>query len=1026
MYIADLHIHSRYARATSSECVPEYLDLWARRKGIGLVGTGDFTHARWREELREKLAPCGDGFYVLRDEYRLHDAFTPEAAQPRFVITGEISTIYKKDGRTRKVHHLIILPSLEDADALSARLEQIGNIHSDGRPILGMDSRDLCELTFDTCPRAIYVPAHIWTPHFSLFGAFSGFDTIEACFGDMTPHIHALETGLSSDPPMNWRLSALDRFTLLSNSDAHSPAKLGREANLIGGEMHYNAFSDAVCGRTPADFLGTIEFFPEEGKYHFDGHRSCGVCLSPRESLALDNLCPVCHKRMTIGVSHRVEELADRPEGFEPSHAPRYENLVPLPEIIGASLNVGAASAKVTQAYTSLLRTLGPEFTILRTAEISDIRAAGGELIAEGVKRMREGKIVMHPGFDGEFGKLEVFTPDELAALKSQMSFLPVRTLEKKKKTAAPEKINQQDANEAVAAAPAATLNARQQQAAQALAPAVAVIAGPGTGKTKTLVSRIEYLISEKGAHPESIAAVTFTNKAAQEMRERLGLALGKRAAAKLTIGTFHSLCLQLLRGWGVPVTIIDSAHARALAMRVIEDCALHISPRGFLEAVSRRKNGQNDALENDAFEIYNRLMTDEGCMDFDDLLLQVIAWIDADPSVDLRAFTYVHVDEFQDINPLQFSLLQRLWQKSLSRFCIGDPDQAIYGFRGADAQCFARLKESFRDLMVIRLDTNYRCTPEILSCANALIAGNPSDTPRELHAALEHGSPVRVIEGADEFAQAVFIAKEIARMTGGMEMHETAARERIYSFSDMAVLYRTHRQAEMLEHCLRTEGIPCRIAGRDKLLSEPLVHGVIGFFRYAADSNNLVARRAFEALLPQKHLPDEWLERFAPRTGKEKPAKLIASLISAAGLENGESAQALLGLATAYERMDDLLSALMIGEEADVVRESGKAIQSGAVTLMTLHGAKGLEFPVVFLAGVSKGILPLDMPGRAADCQEERRLLFVGMTRAKEELILLCGGDESPFLQEIPREMFMRERLSTKRESQVKQLSFF
>lgn len=1026
MYIADLHIHSRYARATSSECVPEYLDLWARRKGIELVGTGDFAHAAWRAQLREKLTSCGDGFYTLKDEYRLRDAFTPEEPRPRFVITGEISTIYKKDGRTRKVHHLIILPSLEDADALSARLEHIGNIHSDGRPILGLDSRDLCALTFDVCPRAIYIPAHIWTPHFSLFGAFSGFDTIEACFGDMTPHIHALETGLSSDPPMNWRLSALDRFTLVSNSDAHSPAKLGREANLIGGKMNYDDFSRAICGQAPGSFLGTIEFFPEEGKYHFDGHRGCGVCLSPRESLSRENLCPVCQKRMTIGVSHRVEELSDRPEGFRPVHAPGYENLVPLPEIIGAALGVGAASAKVTQAYMALLRDIGPEFTILRTAEITDIRTAGGELIAEGVKRMREGRIVMHPGFDGEFGKLEVFTPDELSALKSQLSFLPMRTLEKKTRGSSSILPQPSPAKKSAPPTPAVSLNARQSEAVHAFASAVAVIAGPGTGKTKTLVARIEHLIREKGAHPENIAAVTFTNKAAQEMRDRLGAVLGKRVAAKLTIGTFHSLCLRLLRNWGIPVVLIDSAHARALAARVIEACALHLSPHAFLEAVSRRKNGHSDALDDEPFTTYVQLMNDEQCMDFDDLLLEVIARIDADPSVDLRAFTYVHVDEFQDINPLQFTLLQRLWQKSVSRFCIGDPDQAIYGFRGADSGCFAHLKRAFSDLITIRLDANYRCTPEILACANALIAANPSDMPRELNAALPSGAPVRLAEAPDEFAQAVYIAKEIAKMTGGIEMHEASIRETIYSFSDIAVLYRTHRQAELIEHCLRTEGIPCLIAGRDKLLSDPLVQAVTGFFRYAADRNAQVGKRAFESFLTDAPFAEVWAEQFASRISKEKPAKLIASLIQLAGLGNGDSVQALLGMAAAYERMDDFLSALILGEEADVVRESGKAIHSGAVTLMTLHGAKGLEFPIVFLAGVSKGILPLDMPGRAADCQEERRLLFVGMTRAKEELILLCGGDESPFLQEIPREMFMRERLSTRRESQVKQLSFF
>ena len=314
MYIADLHIHSRYSRATSRECTPEYLDLWARRKGIHIVGTGDFTHPAWREELAEKLVPAENGLYVLKDEYRIKDGSVRGDMIPRFVITGEISSIYKKNGKVRKVHSVIILPGLEDAERISNKLEQIGNIHSDGRPILGLDCHDLLEITLELCPSSVYVPAHIWTPHFSMFGAFSGFDTVEECFGDLTPHIHAVETGLSSDPPMNWRVSALDRFQLVSNSDAHSPAKLGREANLLDIPMSYEGLVQAL--QAGEGLYGTIEFFPEEGKYHMDGHRKCNLCLSPSDTMKYNGICPVCGRKITIGVSHRVEELADRPEGY--------------------------------------------------------------------------------------------------------------------------------------------------------------------------------------------------------------------------------------------------------------------------------------------------------------------------------------------------------------------------------------------------------------------------------------------------------------------------------------------------------------------------------------------------------------------------------------------------------------------------------------------------------------------------------------------------------------------------------------
>lgn len=406
-YIGDLHIHSRYSRATSKDCTPEHLDLWARRKGLHIVGTGDFTHPAWREELKEKLEPAEDGLYVLKDGYRIKEDPVPGGKIPRFVVTGEISSIYKKNGKTRKVHSLILLPGLEDAERISARLEQIGNIHSDGRPILGLDCRDLLEIVLELCPRVVYVPAHIWTPHFSMFGAFSGFDTVEECFEDLTPYIHAVETGLSSDPPMNWRVSALDRFQLISNSDAHSPAKLGREANLFDIPLSYEGLYRAI--QTGEGLGGTIEFFPEEGKYHMDGHRKCGLRLTPSETVKYNGKCPVCGRKITIGVSHRIGELADRPEGYVKPGAKPFESLVPLPEVIGASVGRGAAGVKVQREYRRLLAELGPEFEILRNIPPEDIRRAAGDRMAEGIQRLRNGQVECVPGFDGEYGVIRLF-----------------------------------------------------------------------------------------------------------------------------------------------------------------------------------------------------------------------------------------------------------------------------------------------------------------------------------------------------------------------------------------------------------------------------------------------------------------------------------------------------------------------------------------------------------------------------------------------------------------------------------------
>ena len=405
--IADLHIHSRFSMATSKEGTPENLDFWARKKGISLIGTGDFTHPVWREELKERLVSEENGLYRLRDEYVKEESRKFPGEGTRFVVSGEISSIYKKNGKTRKVHNVILLPSLETADAMAQRLEKIGNIHSDGRPILGLDSHDLLEMMLDVCPEGILIPAHIWTPHFSVLGAKSGFDSVEECFEELTPYVHALETGLSSDPAMNWRISKLDRYQLVSNSDAHSPSKLGREANLLDIDCSYEGLYQAI--QTGKGLEGTVEFFPEEGKYHFDGHRKCGVSLSPVEAERLGGICPVCGKKLTMGVDHRVEQLADRAEGFVKKDGKKYESLVPLPEVISACMGYSTASKKVQGCFEQMLQTLGTEFDILRNVPSEDIKSCAGERIAEGIETVRTGNVKRIPGYDGEYGKIELF-----------------------------------------------------------------------------------------------------------------------------------------------------------------------------------------------------------------------------------------------------------------------------------------------------------------------------------------------------------------------------------------------------------------------------------------------------------------------------------------------------------------------------------------------------------------------------------------------------------------------------------------
>src|SRR5688572_7862778 len=385
---ADLHIHSKYSRATSRDLDLEHLAEWAGRKGIGLVGTGDFTHPAWAAELKSKLVPAEPGLFRLRDDIEQGGAsLLPAACRTpvRFMLEVEISTIYKKGEKTRKIHHLIYAPDFETMDRISAKLATIGNIASDGRPILGLDSRDLLEITLEGGPGAYLIPAHIWTPWFAALGSMSGFDSIEECYGDLANHIFAVETGLSSDPAMNWRVPSLDRFRLVSNSDAHSPGKLGREATAFDCDMDYFAIRRAL--ETGDGYVGTVEFFPEEGKYHLDGHRNCGVRFEPKETLAHGGLCPSCGKPLTVGVLHRVEVLAERDEADvqPPATAGKAINLVLLPQMISEIAASYAGSKKVAEAYERAIAKLGPELGILEEVPVDDIARADslmGEAIA--------------------------------------------------------------------------------------------------------------------------------------------------------------------------------------------------------------------------------------------------------------------------------------------------------------------------------------------------------------------------------------------------------------------------------------------------------------------------------------------------------------------------------------------------------------------------------------------------------------------------------------------------------------------
>jgi DNA helicase II / ATP-dependent DNA helicase PcrA len=1045
---ADLHVHSKYSRATSSDLDLEHLAAWAARKGIGVVATGDFTHPAWRAELKDKLVPAEPGLFRLRPEIEQAVARGLPAAcvaPVRFMLEVEISTIYKKGEKTRKVHHLIYAPDFATVDRLSERLARIGNIASDGRPILGLDSRDLLEITLSAGPDAYLVPAHIWTPWFAALGSQSGFDSIADCYGDLADRIFAVETGLSSDPPMNWRLSMLDRYRLVSNSDAHSPGKLGREATTFDCAMDYFAIRNAL--ETGQGFVGTVEFFPEEGKYHLDGHRKCGVKLSPRETLAQGGRCPACGGAMTIGVLHRIEALADRGEGEAPPppSAGAVSNLVPLPEVLGEIAASGPASKAVERGYGRLLSALGPELAILQSVPLEDISRAGSSLLAEGVARLRAGKVICDAGYDGEYGVIRLFADDELRQRTAGGTLFereapaprpaPVRQAPK-----APDETRSPPTPPADAHVTAPLLESRakgdggedgigfgsldadQHAAASIVAGPLLIVAGPGSGKTRTLVQRLVHLVKDCGVAPEHCLAISFTRRAAAEMKQRLRLSLGADAGT-IAIHTFHSLGLAILREHANAAGLErgfrvagEAERAAALAAKL----GLPV-PRAesLIRAISKAERAEAAPAGEvaEARDAYRRLLVVNNWIDFDDLVGRAVCLLadNAEIAALYRGrFRFVSVDEFQDVDIRQYRFATLLAPPPAGNLCaVGDPQQAIYGFRGADAAAFQRFRGDYPGAATITLKRNYRSSETIVAASSQIIAA-PGEEPiaemvRERHERITiHAAP-------SERAEAEFVVATIEQAIGGhsffsIDSGRTDGQAAGLSFADFAVLYRTEAQAAALTEALVRSGIPFRRHSHVPLAQEPTVRVLLD------------ALAAIEA-------PD---------------ADLAARLGTAAGRvaagENAERAavefalQRLLRLAESCDGDEARFrDAVALASDADFWDE-----RADAVALLTLHAAKGLEFACVFIVGLEDGVLPLHW-GRIEDIApedlaEERRLFYVGMTRAKDRLVLsralkrLWRGRvreqaPSPFLADIESELAKQHKAALPRKAQDRQL---
>ena len=1114
-YYADLHVHSKYSRATSRNCDLEHLAIWGRKKGIAIVGTGDFTHPAWRAELKEKLVPAEPGLFRLRPdleravEERLPPACRSARTAVRFMLSVEISTIYKKFDKTRKIHHLIYTPDFDGADRVVDSLSRIGNLHSDGRPILGLDSRHLLEIALESGPDSYLVPAHIWTPWFAALGSKSGFDAIDDCYGDLAPHIFAVETGLSSDPPMNWRVSSLDRFRLVSNSDAHSPEKLGREVCVFDTELDYFALRAAL--ETGHGYAGTLEFFPEEGKYHLDGHRNCDVRLSPGETRRHDGLCPVCGKPLTVGVMHRVEDLADRDEeAAPPATAGAMQSLVPLPEILSEIHQVGAKSKRVAQHYESLLGRLGPELPLLNALPLEDIAPASSSLVAEAVSRLRRQEVIRQAGYDGVYGTIRLFQDAELrqytlgeslfqeereappaggekagAPSAEARNSMPPRRIEASpvapdgehpaspgqadgEHPASPGQADGHPVGPEAAAMPSALslessplhgpnptrsassgrvpdvlagLDADQRLAVETVAGPLLVVAGPGSGKTRTLTHRIAHLISDHAVAPERCLAITFTRRAAGEMRDRLR-GLLPDAWRRVPLHTFHSLGLSILKEHHNAAGLQRGFRVASDAERIelLRD-TLDISEKrahGRLSVISQAKrtrtppadDGSGGAFE--AFEAYERAMEVRNLCDFDDLVIRAADALESDPEIRAQyrqRWRWISVDEYQDVDEQQVRLVKQLVSADGNICAIGDPDQAIYGFRGADVRFFSEFGQDFPGTKVVRLTRNYRSDRNIVALSTQVIgrSGSTRQDParqdgageaeaEESSRATDCSGAAPAIEAAPDLvtlheaptdkAEAEFIVRSLEEMLGGHSFFsidsgrsEDAGGDE-FSFSDFAVLYRTEAQVPALVEALRRSGMPFQHRSHRRLPDHPGVAAALDVLRETGRPG-LVREQIEAACLGDGRRGADGCDDEPSAAQMMEACELLRPAAVACG-----------------DDLEKFLSDLTLGTEIDTWDP-----RADRISLLTLHAAKGLEFPVVFIVGCEHGLLPLTWGKRSrAVLDEERRLFYVGVTRARTKLCL-CRSKKrlwrgklrelppSPYLADIEEQLLERRR---------------
>jgi DNA helicase-2/ATP-dependent DNA helicase PcrA len=1039
-FIADLHIHSKYSRATAKNLDFENLYYTAQIKGVRVVGTGDFTYPSWIDEIESKLEEREPGLFSLKKEFAKDiDKTIPETCrnEVRFILQTEISNIYKKDDRVRKNHNLVYFPDIVSVRKFNAKLDSIGNIKSDGRPILGLDAADLLSIMLDINDKGFFVPAHIWTPWFSMFGSKSGFDSIEECFGSLKEHIFAVETGLSSDPPMNWRIEDLDDVRLISNSDAHSPGYIGRNASVFNTSLSFSHIRQALEKNDLEKYQGTLDMYPHQGKYHYDGHRKCNICLNPATTAKIDGVCPACGRKVTYGVLNRVQELATRPEGYTPENRHGFKSIIPLADILSEIFEVGPKTKKVAGYYNRAIETLGPELGILLDKTAREIETANVPLLAEAVMKMRTGDISIDPGYDGEYGKVNIFSRREKIRLKGEKYLLfdlPDKKSGKKvgrkqsRKPAKKDKIRvktvivkknlkkkkgkkNQEIKQPLKTRNLLTgLNPEQMRAVESTARAMVVQAGPGTGKTRTLTAKIAYLVSKKGIDPGSILALTFTNKAAKQLKRQIDKYMPQKTKAVVLAATFHSFCLKLLKYYkGFHAVITDDSLRTSLIRQalgknikrgmvnktdqLICQCKQNLLfPDDDLKEVV--PNDESDSFKK-SYSAYLILCKEQNVVDFEDLIFMTVKMLANDEEILAsvkKTYRYIFIDEYQDLNFGQYELAKLISQDN-HIVVIGDPDQSIYGFRGSDNKYFKRFDHDFSGCEKIVLTKNYRSTQTILDASFQMISKSLENEEKfKIFSDVGSCKKLMIKETATEYAEAVAIGKMIEKLVGGTSFFSMDAgktdpdEQNEYSFSDFAILCRTSRQCEIFIDMFEKEGIPFQAADKKKLFEIDGIKQLINSCRIMVQSDD-----APDELNDCD--TEEWL-KFLCR--KEDLNQIIR------GNDKAEKAfEKLLSIARLNKDLKSFLNALALNQDTDTLEFNVEK-----VSLMTLHAAKGLEFPVVFVAGCEQGLIPFAKDGKNIDdLEEERRLFYVAMTRAMDILCLTYAKKRSIYGKKLKRQ---------------------